>query len=152
MTQQPLPFNPKSSTRMAHAVGAMLVVANSNPSSTGDKHRFYRLKERVCEKYGTIDGSDIQRITKECWSCDGCGVFHDGHECWKCGGSGIYDRRHILLERWNVGGFTFHRPDRTIWQKVEDDEVTIHGFVRHSTWPNGKAIRCTILLALLMRE
>lgn len=101
--------------------------ANSAPPSNDcQREAFFALKSAICENYGAYDGDDIQHITRPCW---GYRYIPCDDDCPKCGGSGIYSEKWVILKRWKIGGFVFHKPDRTIAGSLQP--ATINGLIRH---------------------
>lgn len=118
-----------------------LYLANSSPPGGRElRQRFYAMKQRICERYGTPDGYDIQHFDgKKCFGCDGTGIHEywdsgDQDYCWKCGGSGWFKReRWVTLKRWRVGNRVFHQPDGVSYEKPTPvlRNITFEGFIQH---------------------
>lgn len=100
------------------------------------RNEFYRLKERLLRKHGTLRGHDIQEITKECWGWRrwdyDAGEYEYlpcGPDCRRCGGTGIFDQRWVRLERWQWGKYVFHIPSGDT--RIKPDSVQIRGRIEH---------------------
>lgn len=127
-------------------LGFILHVANTSPPIGLLKDRFYAMKQRILELFGTLDGHDIQYITKRCWGSYGYAGCQ-GEDCPKCGGSGIYNFFWVKLERWQLGSYTFHRPiDRR--QSNPWGKVTIEGLIEHRRYSGWWANEAQLWLAL----
>lgn len=123
-------------------VGWLLALANADPGC--HRRDFYALKDRLLKKYGRVVGEDVQRIVDHCWgdTQQGC----EGKSCRRCGGTGFWRDRWFLLERWELGGRTFHRPAGPAKPRAVD---YIAGYIRHNP-RNLRACREALLwLALL---
>jgi hypothetical protein len=132
---------------------------------------FYRIKDIVLKKYGTVIGYDVQKIDgKKCWSCDGSGRHYyysnlppykayDSTDCWSCGGTGYYHLpKWIALHRITYNGYTFHKPlkreqclrnpftkEELGWQVTENP--IIKGYIEHDRhWFGEYAIMLILLL------
>lgn len=109
-------------------IARLLHLANSSPPAVG-RTEFYALKERLCRRYGRMEGYDLQHIVKSCWDCDG------RKGCWRCGGSGVYSQVWVYLERWRIGGYVFHKPIIRHYTKPETlGSVTFNGYVQHADY------------------
>lgn len=106
------------------------------------REAFYRMKQVICEQYGSLDGYDVQRIAHKCWGRPGYGCDDD---CDRCGGSGIYQERRYLLQRWRLGGLVFHRPIDTPGPLMLPP--TIEGKIRHKPSKLAAAARRALELA-----
>lgn len=119
-----------------HILARLLNMANADPPWDREhQDRFYRIKDRLLKRFGTVVGSDFQRIVKPCWECvdgeiPGDRRFYPGR-CWKCHGTGVFDRFFVVLERWNFCGFTFHRPVERRRVRGPQEHVTIEGRIQH---------------------
>jgi hypothetical protein len=99
-------------------LGWWLGLANANVGGSIMGRRFYDLKDRLLRKYATRDGSDLQYLKDICWGyADEAACA--GKSCRRCGGTGVWSERWIELERWNLGGRIFHRPNGPIRVGVE---------------------------------
>jgi hypothetical protein len=107
-------------------------------------------------------GHQIQRIEKECYACGGRGVggrYGDepGDECYRCGGDGVWEVVYWKLERWSLGGRTFHRPagraTRLEYEEAADGRPgtlrPIDGLVEHRRPKGFRAREAALWLALL---
>lgn len=107
----------------------MLFLANTNPGA--ERQAFYAMKGKILRR------EDIQELVYDCWNCNGAGgwveLVPDGYsdwiECHKCGGDGVWDRRWVILDRWELGGRTFHNPNGRLTSRPA--HVAIRGRVRH---------------------
>lgn len=79
---------------------------------------FYDIKNRILDRWGAkLNQADIQHIFKPCWSCDH-GIFRSKsnysrsfeEQCWHCYGTGVYAEYWIILDRYKVGNYLFHKP------------------------------------------
>lgn len=90
----------------------LLHLANADTSLV-TRDGFYRLKERLLERYATREPDDLQEITDSClgpYPHHGC----PGSQCRKCGGTGIYRQAWVRLASYRWGKYVFHWPlDRT---------------------------------------
>ncbi len=97
------------------------------------REAFYRIKDRILSAYGTPDGRDVQHIRKACWGDRGepC-----NEECCRCGGTGIFQEKWVVLQRYRLDRYTFHRPVETYFSRQPDGvEATIEGLIRHHAFP-----------------
>ena len=121
-------------------IGKLLYLANSRPPSGKDrKERFYAMKQRICERFGTPDGFDVQHFAgKRCFSCYGTGIYRSEYSdyqnyCYKCNGSGWFKReRWVVLKRWRIGQRIFHQPDGVSYEAPNPPLRTIEGFIEHA--------------------
>lgn len=129
-------------------LGYLLHLANSSPG--WDRRRFYDMKTRILLLHGRADGFDIQRIPpKECWTCGGSGWFSHNDRCRRCGGSGQYAGPvWVVLQRYLLGGFTFHIPRERSYVKPDPDTTNIHGYIEHADC-GVKAKEAGLWLALI---
>jgi len=119
----------------------LLYLANARPpSEKKQKERFYAMKQRICERFATPDGFDVQHFTgKKCWSCGGSGIHYywderDEDYCWKCNGTGWYRReKWVILKRWKLGKRVFHQPDGVAYGHPFPSlrNITIEGYIEH---------------------
>lgn len=107
-------------------LGWLLAVANADPGV--HRRDFYALKDRLLTRFGVCVGEDVQRIVRECWGTSD-NYACDGASCRRCGGTGVWDTSLILLQRWSLGGYVFHRPDRRVYG--DGWRVTIEGRIEH---------------------
>jgi len=142
-------------------IGYLLHVANSNPPVVS-YHRdglFYAMKDQILhalgerETHDTLFGPepnyDWQVITHPCWGCQQCKPDH-----WRwngCNGDGIYSRTYVRLERWRLGGYTFHKPTGRYGAMPEGSQVTITGLVQHKDY-GPWSWRAAFLLALVFDQ
>ena len=114
-------------------LGWVLHVANTRPHIIR-RNEFYELKTKLLKRWGEPDGLDVQHIYKMCWTCDGSGRY-GRQECRKCYGTGAYQNYYTLLQRYRLGGYSFHRPlDRSraaYSTPTKDLPVTIEGYINH---------------------
>ena len=134
----------------------LLHVANTD---TGPALRteFYDLKERLLKKHGRFVGHQIQEIKKPCWGPWGNEYGERqgclGEKCPHCGGTGVFDLRWVRLERWEWGGFVFHRPagdTRTIPSPYPPRDMIL-GRIQHRKYGLG-ANEARLWLFLLCGE
>lgn len=121
-------------------IGRLLYLANARPPRGKDhKQRFYAMKQRICQRFGSLDGFDVQHfVGKQCFGCDGSGVHYywsgDRDYCWRCGGSGWFKReRWVVLARWRIGVRIFHQPSGVSYEtpSLPLRRTTIEGFIEH---------------------
>lgn len=142
-------------------IGKLLHIANSYPSAI-DKERFYAMKSRILQRWGTPDGRDIQHIEgKQCWTCYGSGIYVgiywiSGDEwqdtCNRCFGSGWFKSPvWVVLERYRIGNFVFHQPTDRLYKAPESLEPTnqIEGYIEHRDYGWRKPIWAAIVLGLI---
>ena len=138
-------FPPPEPSVAIRALAATMRVANSAPCS-----RWYALKDRFCERFGTRDGYDLQRL--KCWGYYSrqLGGFAGciGPDCQKCGGTGVH--RTTYLRRYRIGSRIFHRPI-TNWLGVSTSDeaprniITGYCGTKHGT---SATLRLTARLVL----
>lgn len=147
--------------RLENLLGNVLHCANSGPS-LAIRSRFYALKERILQRYGTGDGFDVQHIVKECWNCDGTGrvyedMFHLGvttsifmGKCHRCT-DGVYEQFWVRLERHRLGEHVFHTPRERYYQDPELvlQHPVIEGYVRHREYPGHLPAEAALWLFLV---
>ena len=100
-------------------LGFWLFHANRYPGQGKAKELFYDLKETLLNRYGVADGHDVQILpAKICYTCKGTGVDQnndyeeENEDCPECCGTGIYlPRAYVILVRFRLGRFVFHRPE-----------------------------------------
>lgn len=112
------------------------------------KHvNFYKVKNKLLQKYGEHIGYDIQFIEgKKCWSCDGTGLYskYDYYTksfykewCWNCH-EGWYKRpTWNILQRLKFGKYTFHQPFKRVYEKPEIETPIIEGYIDHNRTKYG---------------
>lgn len=150
MTDQlELPFRRPLRLRLRETLGFVLHVANSSPGI--DRHGFYAMKEQILRRFGTLCALDTQHIVKPCWGCDGRGRRPNRwgvpDVCGRCWGSGIFHERFVLLERWNLGGWIFHRPACDLPASTDRASVTIRGRIEHYSYGAwSKEAQCWLAL------
>ncbi|MEC7753800.1 MAG: hypothetical protein VYB44_07205 [Bacteroidota bacterium] len=118
-------------------IGEILHLANRDIPEKY-KTQFYKIKNKLVDKYGVKVGQDIQHIKQQCWSCRD-GVFHsdwkEPETCWSCGGTGIYREEWNRLDKYQVGRHFFHQPIERmfIYDPLFDGEAKpiIQGYIRH---------------------
>jgi hypothetical protein len=126
----------------ASLIGWLLHLANASPPHAL-REEFYALKDRLRARYGVADGHDVQHLRKECWGWigeSGC----RGKHCTKCGGSGVFEERWILLVRFRIGGYRFHRPLGLTARRP----ATIKGRIEHEGADHRAAREASLWLAL----
>jgi hypothetical protein len=139
-------------------IGRLLHSANARPPiDDDDRHLFYTMKDRILARHGVIVGTDIQRIVLKCRVCDGTGLWHywEPHRadtCERCWGSGVYRTDFHRLERWQLAGYTFHRPIGRIEGPVDAAEVTIDGKITHAPRDAQQALNAAALLAFVYSD
>lgn len=127
----------------ARLIGWLLHLANASPPYTL-REEFYALKDRLRARYGVADGHDVQHLRKECWGYLGAGGCL-GKTCTKCGGSGIFEERWVLLERFTIGSYRFHRPLGLTARRP----ATIEGRIEHDGADHWAAREALLWLALV---
>jgi hypothetical protein len=149
MTQLTLPFPPQSYSRISRLIGYMLRCANASPPYN-QRNEFYAMKDRICRRFGKLVGEDLQHIIKHCYTCEDTPGKYGTQSCHRCDGTGIFDEAFYILERWDVGGYIFHRPkSRYSCVPPEGMSVTIKGHIRHDRVGRFVHLECQILLALI---
>ena len=133
----------------------LLFFANALPPF---RHReaFYRVKDRLCRRYGHFDGHDLQHLVQPCWGAPGDrdeGPARSHAHCARCGGTGIYRERWVRLERWQVGPYLFHRPvESTSLSPTQRyphyGRPMIEGYVQHQRHGHIHAEACLWLYLL----
>ena len=135
---------------MKRLLGWLLHLANGHPP-TNHTAAFYRLKERLL--VGRQNGFDVQRLGARCWGwywAGGC----VGAKCAKCGGTGFYWQRWVILERYELGGYTFHRPGRVFSHPpygvgLPEGVNLIEGYIRHEDVDWNSSREAALWLALI---
>jgi hypothetical protein len=124
-------------------VAWLLHLANADPPITR-RREFYALKQRLVERWGVRVGDDVQRYRRECYGYqfDGC----EGKTCRKCYGTGVFSESWVLLERWEFGGYVFHRPVGPTRPRAVD---YIDGRITHAGVSHRAANEAALWLALL---
>jgi len=136
-------------------IARLLHIANSAPPAGKDRReRFYKMKQRILNWFGTEDGHDLQYIEgKQCWSCEGTGGLYEPHGCWKCGGDGWFKSPvWILLKRWKFGEYTFHEPLQRYYSRPDTHshaKPMIEGYIEHASYPWKDIQRARFILSLL---
>lgn len=137
-------------------IARLLHIANScPPANRNRKERFYAMKQRILQRFGTEDGHDIQYIPgKICFSCEGTGGLYEPHGCWKCDGDGWFKSTvWVVLKRWKLGKYTFHEPIKRHYRKPEEasshDRPMIEGYVEHASYSWKQVRRSQFILAML---
>lgn len=124
---------------MKKLIGYLTMVANTY----GAKNLWYPLKQKICDKYGTQAGYDIQYLEgKKCHSCNGTGLYmrHSFRSsyyesCYRCYNGWYKQPRYVLLERRDIGGYIFHKPIKSVLKQSELSEhdipsaITITGYI-----------------------
>lgn len=134
---------------MRKLIGFLLWNANANPPFWL-KGRFYHMKDRLLRRFGEYVGYDIQHIRKECWTCHGTGMYTEKQRCWNCS-NGIYKEFWCKLERWQVGNYVFHLPQKKSLVPIiaYDDKVNlIEDYIHHEIPKYHLAEECLYWLAL----
>ena len=89
---------------ISRALSRLLYLANA-----GRRREFYPTKDRILKRFGAADGYDLQLF--RCWGCADCGPHFHGDYCrHSCCGTGVH--HGFILDRYRLGGRTFHRPRR----------------------------------------
>lgn len=106
----------------------------------GKNEYFYKIKNKIVRKYGTLIDYDVQFIEgKKCNSCNGTGLYskHDHYNgwyketCWNCY-NGWYKRPvWVLLAKFSLGKYTFHQPFKRMYEKPDILKTNILGYVEH---------------------
>lgn len=99
-------------------VAWLLMAANTAPL-IGRKEAFYQIKAKLLEAHAMDDGTELQHVKKDCWSCDGTGRFGK-MSCWKCN-DGVYLERWYTLQSWIWHGHHFHTPGQQFDEHPIDD-------------------------------
>ncbi len=130
-------------------IGYLLEYPNCNARQLPvDHRRFYTLKNRILEKYGTKDREDLQHVVKRCFQCGGTGKYH-GKTCWRCK-EGIYQQFYCVLSRYWLGKHMFHVPGIKEQRRPNIRYVKfIKGIIRHEPREEKAAIRAFYLLTFL---
>lgn len=141
---------------MKKLIGHLLWLANA-VLYRNELEKFYPIKRRILERFGTFDGYDWQEIAKICFACDGTGEdYHWAYwddddkkvECERCGGDGYYQHFWTKLERRKLSGKVFHTPIDKIYDKPQG-LVTINGYIKHPPVSHKKALRAFMILQIL---
>lgn len=133
---------------MKRLLGWLLHLANGHPP-VNHTAAFYALKERLLK--GRQNGHDVQHLGGKCWGWHGgCA----GARCTKCSGTGFYWQRWVILERYELGGYTFHRPGRVCYVPpyavaLPEGVNLIVGYIRHDDVDWNSAREAALWLALL---
>jgi hypothetical protein len=135
---------------MRRLLGWLLHLANGHPP-TNHTAAFYRLKERLLK--GRQNGHDVQHLGARCWG-ELRGVRCVGSLCMRCAGTGDYWEKWVILERFELGGYTFHRPGlvrRTPPYAVALPEGVnlIEGYIRHDDVDWNSSREAALWLALV---
>lgn len=119
---------------------------------------FYKIKDKILSRYGTVVGYDVQFIEgKKCNSCGGLGYHnkyswpsgevYDTADCYHCWGGWYKHPTWVLLQRIQFGKYIFHKPiqrERRLknpflkecgW-RVSDG--IIEGYIEHSRTEFGR--------------
>lgn len=138
------------STWYRRLLGRLLHLANSSPPFR--KTEFYALKDRLLRRWGTRGGYDVQHIVHWCYACEGRPT-RGRNRCWKCGGTGIFREFWVVLERWELAGYPFHRPvSRLSYRPDLADQPTtgkIEGRIEHRHYPYYLSREASYWLALV---
>jgi hypothetical protein len=136
-------------TLCGRVVGWLLHHANQCPPLLY-REEFYRLKDQLCNRFGSWERAELQHILKDCWDCDSGFVVVKG--CRKClmygKRPGVWDEFWVRLERWNVGGYAFHKPTLRYYRKPEWCGIEIEGLIRHKASPIRLHFECFLWLTL----
>jgi hypothetical protein len=106
---------------------------------------FYRIKDKLLDKYGSVVGYDVQHIEgKECFSCGGTGIHYkrdqygirNSEGCWRCHGGWYRRPMWILLARKPIGKYVFHKPAKREYSVKNPfipalGDKVIDGYIRH---------------------
>lgn len=113
----------------------------------GRNEHFYKIKNKILGKYGTLICYDVQYIEgKKCNSCAGTGlyrkldyrtdeIFKEG--CWNCCASGWYKKPvWNVLAKIQFGKYKFHQPFERLYYKPNITMPIIEGYIEHkkSQW------------------
>ncbi len=119
---------------------------------------FYKIKDRILTRYGTVIGHDVQFIEgKKCRSCGGTGnhpkyswetgKVYDYADCYHCWGGWYKHPAWVLLQRIQFGKFIFHKPIKkelkiknpfTKDAGCDVSNEVIEGYIDHSRSKHGK--------------
>lgn len=126
--------------------------ANAGPPAEF-RYRFYKLKDKLLDRFASREGTDWQHIKHHCWSCDGTGNWgywrwDGGDACYRCNGTGVYREFFVELERYSLAGRMFHRPLDRAEELPDGASVNIEGVVRHSHC-GSNSVEAFLWLALL---
>ena len=142
---------------MKRILGLILHIGNSRPLF-GYRDEFYALKTQLLEQYGLFIQQDVQLILKPCWTCDQTGVFTKygkWEACWSCAGTAFYSRFKSKLDRYELGGYSFHIPRGRVYDySSEFKELPIHirGFIEHQSYPFYLAAECSYWLFFIFNR
>lgn len=142
--KQPTLFDNRP-TLTQRVLSLLLWHANSDPPAAV-RYSFYRIKDRVLRKYGSLDGErriDWQDVSSVCWSCEGTGGLYEPGGCWKCRGTGIHRSVFVPLSRWKIAGRVFHVPGPAT--SVRPETIEVKGYIRHEA--SKRAWLCALVLA-----
>lgn len=131
----------------------LLHYANRRPPTLREQE-FYAIKEKILLRHGRKIGYDVQHIRKDCYSCDEAGMFRCDWKmpepCWNCGGTGVYDEFWTLLEKYQLGKYTFHRPVSKVYENPGYQTFgKIEGYIRHDTPGYYISAECAFWLFLI---
>lgn len=134
-------------------LGKMLHYANRRPPALREQE-FYAIKEKILLKHGQKIGYDVQHIRKDCYSCDETGTFRCDWKmpepCWNCGGTGLYEEFWTLLETYQLGKYTFHKPVSKVYENPGYQTFgKIEGYIRHNTPRYYLSAECAFWLFLI---
>jgi hypothetical protein len=135
--------------RFLTLLGFVLHVGNSGPGLFR-KDAFYKVKDQILQRWGEPDGTDLQHISKVCFTCDGSGSYYRKGDCRKCYGTGKFEEFWTLLQRYKLGGYSFHKPlSRTgLWAKPPTQKVTIEGYITHQRYDGNKPVEAFYWLTI----
>lgn len=132
---------------MKHILSFLLHHANRCVKSP----EFYRVKDKILDRYGIVTGYDVQFIEgKKCYSCNGTGVHHkldnyriwNTESCWHCYGGWYKRPMWVLLARKVIGRYTFHKPAKREYSVKNPfipalNDKVIDGYINHRPWKHS---------------
>jgi len=142
-------------------LGFLIHHGNTDPL---DKDAFYRIKDKILRRWGTVVGFDVQHLPG--MKCNCCRNGYHWHwiydwgaygweKCWHCGGTSWYKQeRWILLLRYRLGNHDLHRPVSFLkgeWSNKPSSLLAgrfIEGFINHSNSPHHLNRECALWLFL----
>jgi hypothetical protein len=120
-----------------------LYVANKE----GNDEYFYKVKNEILCKYGSIKEYDIQFIDgKKCLSCNGTGIYSKTKNCFYCVNGWYKAPCWNLLQKIKFGKYSFYKPIERFYTKPSV-EAKIIGYIKNEKKPYG-FIAKTILFLL----
>jgi hypothetical protein len=148
---------------IGYVLGFLVHYANTDPL---DKENFYRIKDKILRRFGTPVGNDLQLLEGvRCNRCVNGRYWHwiyDSHcygweQCWQCSGTSWFKpRRYVLLKKYRLGRWYFHRPVSSFEDYKFKFVVPfffrnkyIDGYIDHSNYYGWLSWECCLWLYLM---